>query len=785
VLSSIHRFPADQIKHLVAVQSSSIKDESERSAFAALITPLLDAADPYTKSRSASVPGAERILSGFLDILREWISVERCFCDGLSYADAVDQLRRANKDNVSRILDLCRSHSSLKYSASIILAIIDSISAAGKTDANAPYLGSKIASVVLGADGLEDTTPCLTDIATMRGNETYDILSERCRAVLIEESLPSIEERMNKVQQAAETREEIRVQEVITENVVGSDILFPLLTKNRDASTQISILEVATRKQYSAYDLKEFTPMPDESALKFTYSTKRRASVFGSGAKLTSVTDLSKCLSNTKLSDMPSRSSSENSLQSLEAEGAVPSNVNRTSLMKIFNSMSDVNNDELNKLFTQFPQFNGDVPKCVTGPANSLSVFILQSEAGLNQNSIAEKFELLLSSHLEDLEKADIRRVSFLIPKEASGKNQYPLPSVFTYRETADFKEDHLYRDIEPEAAYHLDMLRMTKNFSVTCLGSHLSPTGQIYLYKATPKSSALAQDKKANKSPRLFTRAVSFVSDFSASNFERLLIEAFNAMESIKTAVPAGDNHLFLNVAGDSLNTVIDPVDVEQVVISILKRHTERATRLGLAEIETKATCIVAHDSHPISLRLVASNPTGFVPVVNTYVEAVDGSGNKRVFKSIGGTKANLACSGDSSWENMLVNAPYPLTRPFDAQRKAAVKSSDTLYCYDLPALFEAAVEKQWADASTTAAGSRPLMVMYTAELVVKNRFGGHHWTMQDYLDGNLELVETHRSAGKNDVGMVAWLMTLKTVEYPNVSAVHCFDVFYCLHHI
>ena len=116
-------------------------------------------------------------------------------------------------------------------------------------------------------------------------------------------------------------------------------------------------------------------------------------------------------------------------------------------------------------------------------------------------------------------------------------------------------------------------------------------------------------------------------------------------------------------------------------------------------------------------------------------------------------------------------MDASYHLTRPFDAQRKAAARSSDTLYCYDLPALFEAAVENQWANSSSTAIGSRPMMIMYTAELVVKNKFGGHHWTMQDYIDGNLELIEAHRSAGKNDVGMVAWLMTLKTVEYPNVS--------------
>jgi len=41
----------------------------------------------------------------------------------------------------------------------------------------------------------------------------------------------------------------------------------------------------------------------------------------------------------------------------------------------------------------------------------------------------------------------------------------------------------------------------------------------------------------------------------------------------------------------------------------------------------------------------------------------------------------------------------------------------------------------------------------------------------MQDYLNGNLELVQVQRGAGANDVGMVAWLMVLKTVEYPEVS--------------
>ena len=41
------------------------------------------------------------------------------------------------------------------------------------------------------------------------------------------------------------------------------------------------------------------------------------------------------------------------------------------------------------------------------------------------------------------------------------------------------------------------------------------------------------------------------------------------------------------------------------------------------------------------------------------------------------------------------------------------------------------------------------------------KNGVGSSEsWTMQDYLDGNLEMVHIKRGAGANDVGMVTWLM-------------------------
>jgi len=237
-------------------------------------------------------------------------------------------------------------------------------------------------------------------------------------------------------------------------------------------------------------------------------------------------------------------------------------------------------------------------------------------------------------------------------------------------------------------------------------------------------------------------------------------------------------DNHLFLNLVSDNEKAVLDPVDVERVVGNILKRHEDRISGLGIAEVETRIVCRLSSDSSPIALRLFASNPTGYVHVMNTYVEAESETGGERVFKLIGGTKASLASAGDSSWDRLNVDTAYPLTRPFDAQRKAALKATDTLYCYDLPALFEAAVEQEWDEASAKGgieggirAASRPPMVMYTKELVVQKKTCSSVWTMQDYLNGDLELVQSNRGAGANDVGMVAWLIKLKTVNYPDVS--------------
>ncbi|KAL3795831.1 hypothetical protein ACHAW5_006901 [Stephanodiscus triporus] len=84
------------------------------------------------------------------------------------------------------------------------------------------------------------------------------------------------------------------VQALINDNIVGSDILLPLLRAATDVKEQLAILEISARKQHRTFDIKEVIPMAEQQTLKFTYCTKPKTSVFSSAARMTSMTDLNR-----------------------------------------------------------------------------------------------------------------------------------------------------------------------------------------------------------------------------------------------------------------------------------------------------------------------------------------------------------------------------------------------------------------------------------------------------------------------------------------------------------
>jgi acetyl-CoA carboxylase/biotin carboxylase 1 len=763
-----------------------MNDAASTSAFVALTLQLKEAVIPYTQSKVDGVQGAEKVLQSFIDILRRWISVERWFCDEPSYADSVENIRKLHKDDAVTVLNICRAHEQLETTSYIITRIMDAIDDGSRVDLSTTDVApiAKRISIVAGAESLPNALPAISEVGTMGGQRTeYGKVALRARKLLMQESMPNLEQRKQRVMEAAQKLSESDTREaddLLAEQTPILDVFFPLLKVVASSKDEIGLLELYARRLYRTYTIKEREKNFDERIVKFSFLNKSSERVLHKMTSVTSMTALSSAMSSsnlTSLSDSTEGGDKESKVLAVGSLEKVPSNVVRTGVCKIVDSIDDIDDPSMFEgIMKNFPQFTSPGSES-TGPINVLYIIVAKTNVENDEKSsdlMSGICHAKLAPYKELLQKAQIRRVTVSFDREAT-EDIEASPATYTYR-SPSFEEETLIRSIDPSHAIHLDLGRVASNFSVKTLGARHTSTSHIHMYESTPRTSALAKDKKANKNARIFVRALSFSLDFSSNSFERILVDALNSLDLCSDNGRA-DNHLFINLVSDFEKVVLDPVVVEQVVVDILKRHGDRVSNLGIVEVETKILCSLCRDSLPISFRLVASNPTGFVHVLNTYVEAADETGSDRVFKLIGGTKASLAGAGDSSWEGLNVDTPYPLTRPFDHQRRAALRSSDTLYCYDLPALFEAAVEEEWITASKMGgmhASNRPLMIMYTTELVVKNSNPSSRaddWTIQDYLNGDLELVHVNRGAGANDVGMVAWLMELKTVEYPNVS--------------
>ena len=751
---------------------------SENAAFMALTTPLRETLAPFASSVVPGVPGSQRAVACFEGILRKWTAVERWFCSSKSYADAIEPLRKAHANDATGVLDVCRSHEQLRLSTFIVMKIISAIDVGSWLNPRVSGTTEKHGSYLAGMENL------IAEIGAMEAShDNYAEVAYHARKLLMQESLLSVEERKEKVKVVASkmTRQKSSqwrsdVTDLLGDQTPMVDILFPLLKSSSSDVEMIGLVEVFIRRLYQTFAVKDFVRDDTKRLLKFSFLEKESEGTVNTLSTVTSLVELTRVVSSGSLNKMDESSDGDSDHGGVIVNGTmrVPPKTVRTGVCVVFDDLKDLlDSSRLDDLWKCLPKASSpDVP------VNVLYFLFLNSTvdaAEESHTSVASNIEEILSNYHANLRDIGIRGVTFVLNQEHDALEEYRAPAMFTYR-FPSFSEIALYRGIDPIRAPLLDLGRVTENFHTRSLGARLTAACQAHLYEANPRKNALAQDPKASKSSRIFVRVVSFVSGFTSAVFERILVDSLNALD-LCTLKKRSDNHVFINVETDSQNCVLDAVNVEQVVAGVLKLQGERITTLGVAEVESRIVCRLSRDSLPIALRLVASNPTGYVHVMSTYVEASAESGKERVFKLIGGTKASLASTADSSWEGQSIQSPYPLTRPFDAQRKAALKSSDTLYAYDLPALIEAAIEEQWEQASEKGgiegdirAAARPAIVMQTTELVVRKKYSdpASPWSLQDYFDGKLELVQERRGAGMNDVGMIAWLIELKTVEYP-----------------
>uniref|UniRef100_A0A8C0FUY7 acetyl-CoA carboxylase n=1 Tax=Bubo bubo TaxID=30461 RepID=A0A8C0FUY7_BUBBB len=324
---------------------------------------------------------------------------------------------------------------------------------------------------------------------------------------------------------------------------------------------------------------------------------------------------------------------------------------------------------------------------------------------------------------------------------------QREFPKFFTFRARDKFEEDRIYRHLEPALAFQLELNRM-RNFDLTAIpcANHKM---HLYLGAAKVEVGTEVTDyrffvRAIIRHSDLVTKEASF--EYLQNEGERLLLEAMDELEVAfnNTNVRTDCNHIFLNFVP---TVIMDPSKIEESVRSMVMRYGSRLWKLRVLQAELKINIRLTPTGKAIPIRLFLTNESGYYLDISLYKEVTDSRTAQIMFQAYGDKQGPL--------HGMLINTPY-VTKDLLQSKRFQAQSLGTSYVYDIPEMFRQSLIKLWDSMNEHAFLPTPPLpsdILTYTELV---------------LDDQGQLVHMNRLPGGNEIGMVAWKMTLKTPEYP-----------------
>lgn len=363
----------------------------------------------------------------------------------------------------------------------------------------------------------------------------------------------------------------------------------------------------------------------------------------------------------------------------------------------------------------------------------NLALRIFEKADNMSEEAWAEKLITFVNERHTVLVKRGVRRITLLICR----RGQYPM--YFTFRNSnGAWMEEQAIRNIEPALAFQLELSRLS-NYKLTPV---FVETKQIHIYHAVALENQLDN--------RFFIRALvrpgrlrgsMSMAEYLVSETDRLVTSILDALEVVSAQYRNADcNHIFMNFV---YNLAVSYEDVLAAISGFIERHGKRLWRLHVTGSEIRIA-LEDTEKNVTPIRCVIENVSGFVVKFHGYQEITTDKGTT-VLKSIG-EKGPLHLQP--------VSQPYPTKESLQPKRYQA-HVVGTTYVYDFPELFSKALQNLWLTArSQDPSLHLPKDILKSKELV---------------LDEHDELVEVDRASGSNTFGMVAWVFTLQTPEYPD----------------
>jgi acetyl-CoA carboxylase/biotin carboxylase 1 len=741
-------FPAKQLQKAFERFCTEALSPSEAELLRASLSPLLEIMTKYSEGLKVHE------FNTLIQLFDQYYAVESIFSARQNRDEEVIlALRDANKDKVATIVQTVLSHTRANAKNNLIVAILQAY------QPNQPGIGN-VAKYF---------RPSLQKLADLEGRPVA-VVALKAREVLIQCALPSLEERsaqMEHILRSAvresrygESGWEHRepdydiIKEVVDSKYTVFDVL-PTFFAHHDPWVSLAALEVYTRRAYRAYQLKKIDYIVTDEApyvLAWDFALRKVGeSEFGLPVASTHVSNPA-----TPRPNELSRVHSISDMSYVDREIGSGEPVRRGAVVPV--PFLDEADEYLSKALEIFPMVGA---KTATG-VNTLSADLskrrvpqaakMESDEELTavcnvairdaeSNDDAEilaRLMPIIKDYREELLARRVRRLTFIC-----GHKDGTYPGYYTFRGPA-YEEDISIRHIEPALAFQLELGRLSK-FNIRPV---FTENRNIHMYEAIGKN--------AENDKRYFTRATVRVghlrediptAEYMISEADRLMTDILDAMEIVGNN-NSDMNHIFINF---SAIFSIDPGNVEESLANFLDRFGRRAWRLRVTGAEIRIICTDPKTGAPLPIRVIVTNTSGYIISVELYEERKSERGNEWYLHSIGGTNKV------GSMHLRPVSTPYETKGALQPKRyKAHIMG--TQYVYDFPELFRQAIENEW----TAIVAQHPSMKD-------KQPVRGDCLECNELvIDDSDNLAEVNREPGANQIGMVGWMVTAKTPEYP-----------------
>eukprot|EP00970_Alexandrium_tamarense_P005314 scaffold858_cov193-Alexandrium_tamarense.AAC.12 len=388
---------------------------------------------------------------------------------------------------------------------------------------------------------------------------------------------------------------------------------------------------------------------------------------------------------------------------------------------------------ELPEILSSFgSKLSGDAGK--DGPVNVLQVGALSGDISVGD------LEKAIAANKDKLNMLGIRTVTALITR---GKKD---PSYYSFPQCNGFKEDPLRRGMRPTFHHLLELGRLEENFDL----ERIPAVGRnVQIYVGSEKSARRGAAKV------VFVRGITHTPGLTTvSGARRALLQGLDELERAQANSKVdiqSSSRIFLHslpeLSGSTPEEIAKEFDV--VVDKLKSRLAKRLLKLRVDEIEAKVRVTSTdEDGNPmvVPVRLVASSMEGEWLKSAAYVERPD---------PVTGVTREFCVIGDGK-DSVCMLDPYASSNIIQTKRAIARRVGST-YAYDYLGLIEVGLIGEWETYLDSLSGPN-------APTIPTNVFDA-----RELIEGaNGELVLGSREIGTNKVGMVAWVVTMKTPEYP-----------------